>query len=171
MMGKKRHKTTKAGYQRIICEYEKRRDNIRTEFIINGIATWNKFEGKELYGKRVKKINHRIKVCKDAIRRILVYENKLRIIDNLIIDYLGVSVVKNKKQNKLSQDAKKIFYKHCIESQIPTIRISDYVGLKDNHTPTNSRRIFTRSFSTNKANKELWHRWKKYLKNEKNEII
>lgn len=170
-MERKRHSDTKAGYQRIISEYKSRRNKIRQEFIVDGIAIWNKEQGKVEYGKRVKKINHRIKICKDAIRRIEVIEEKLIKSDNLVYEYTGVKIRNNVSQTKIAKDARKIFYRHVLELGIDSRRICDYLHIKDIHTPTNSRMAFIRSMSSNKANKELWYRWKQFIKtqNENNE--
>lgn len=148
---------TKNNYQQRLHVYNERREEAR-----------KKYGGTPEYAKRVEKINSMIWRCNRALKNIEKYEEKLREINSQVREFLGVSVymVGNCGSNRVLNDAKNVFHRHCMENRIPCSYIAKFCGLKKPETPAVQRKAFIRSFATNTHNRELWYRWKEFLQRE-----
>ena len=169
MAKKKRISETKAGYQRILAEYLKRRDKVRSKFIsTDGRLLWKSELYARDYNRKVWKIRRMIKVCQTAIRRYEQESKNILEVSKLLKRYIGVAVYHcGNNGTETYRNARNIFYKHCIESeQLSSKIIGEFVGVKG-HSVVGARMRFTRSFATKKGNKELWYSWKQYLNNLK----
>jgi hypothetical protein len=163
--------TTRKQYVTAVNVYEKRRNAIRERLDYNPDSSRNAPEG---YLEAVSNLNYKIRIWKKAIRRIDVYQVKVRSIDNKLRMFLGSSVRGARgwidPNMKLSRN---IFVKYCMEHQIPGPYISAYLGLgKTNSGGTpkkyagyvgDIRMRFTRSFATSPSNREMYHRFLKYI--------
>lgn len=118
---------------------------------------------------------HRMRHKTDNIRKtIKKLENKtayIREIDNLMYEFIGHKPSKDSKRGTClgtmnERYARSIFYKHLIENGISGAVIAKYCNVRRT-VPTDSRRRFTRSFTTNKENLEMWRRWRLFLKHKK----
>lgn len=118
----------------------------------------------------VKFLTKKVRVLKKIITLREKRQEKLRTSASYIKDFFEVNVHKiggNIGRKKNEQIAKSVFYKYCIENGIRGSYIADYCGLKCKETPCKQRKCFTRSFKTNPENKEIYHRFLIYVKQNK----
>lgn len=128
-------------------------------------------EKKKKYGRwypGARRMNSKITTWKQHIKRIERRDLEMRKLDNYLKEFLGFSVKDTCEKNSLKQPhelrlARKIFYKYGLENGLRGNWLARYVGAKDKATPSRGRLEFTRSFKTNRGNKEMWERFKSYL--------
>ena len=139
---------TKNHYQRYIAEYLKRRERY-----------------KQRHGHTSITIQTKIDNWRQCLRRIERRERLLAQYDAIVKSYMEVSV-KNSANYRTGIYAKArcLFYKYCMENGVRASDIARYCGCMDIRTPSVRRLKFTRSFATNSENKELWHRFKQFIK-------
>ncbi len=154
-------KKTINGNQKNIAEYIKRREEFRKIYGVGSLE----------YRERVRKINIKIGNWRRTLRRQKELRNK---IDELILNiktFMGYDLFKNNKSPKTKEGkcAKGIYFKYGIENKFYGTDLSNRIGLKGDWTASKYRRRFTRSFKTNKYNREMYHRFLNYIKQIKNE--
>lgn len=134
-------------YEKIYSEYQKRIESHQK--IITSLR------------KKCKSLRRSIK--RQGQRNDLLHET-----NKFVKDFTGYSVCNiggNTGRNKDLNLAKNLFYKYCLESGIQGGFIARFCGMKQTETVAKQRKIFTRSFATNKENKENYHRFLAYIKN------
>lgn len=125
---------TKNHYQILVAEYKKR--------------------------KRTPKNARKLKVWQQAIRRIKKQEGKIKVLDNDIKEFFGISVRGSSKSRKREYNlARAIFYRYGMENGIHSSRMAAYTGHKHYDHLFRSRLNFIRSFITNAENKDIWNRF------------
>jgi hypothetical protein len=148
---------TKNRYQQSIAEYTKRRNKVQERFDV--VAGRKAPDG---YYKAVSNIDRKIKMWKQALRRIEKQENSIKQLDKLIIEFVGLSVKDSShKRTKQYNIARAIFYRHGMEAKISSRCMVEYTGMKCGKV-WRSRILFIRSFKTNLYNREMWYRWKEF---------
>jgi len=163
---------SRSDYYRAIYVYKQRREKLREKY---GIKKINK-KTPEGYRKAVFGINNKIRIWRKAIKRIEHYNGLVQEVNRAIINFMGYDIRKTKRWAKdpRAQIARGIFSKYCIESRIPGPYLRPYLGTSKSRGggvnkagyETEIRRRFTRSFITNSENKELYHRFLKYIRLE-----
>lgn len=144
-------------YRSMISVYERRRGVLRQKY---GVGT-------DEYRKRVKYINQRIGTFKKGIKRLLAVKEKLNKIRLAIDDFMGIDVRNTKfAQSKGGIIAKGIFFKYCMEHGISGKYPNEYVGNKSPYTASRIRKRFSLSFKVKKENKELYHKFLKFMKDK-----
>lgn len=128
---------------RHIWEYEKRRKNYRNQ---------------------LKNATNKIKEWKRVMTRVEERTNKLLAINNALATFCGISV-RNTANHKSARalEAKRIFYKYCLEHDISATLIAEFVGVRRGDTISDCRRNFNKSFVTNPEKRELYTRFERYI--------
>lgn len=127
------------------------------------------------YQKRIKShqkiitsLRHKCKSLKRSIKRQGKRNDFLNEVNGFVKEFTGYSVFNiggNTGRNKDLNLAKNIFYKYCLESGVQGGFVARFCGMKQTETVAKQRKNFTRSFATNKENKENYHRFIAYVKN------
>ena len=144
-------------YQKLLHEYSKRR-----EFYLS-----------EYGSKDARYLNCRKKIhnCNRAINRFHKRKKEIKKIALRIKEFIGVDVrdkLKRSWQTKEQKAARGIFFKYGMQSGIIGRELAEYLGLKCTvGYPSTYRMKFTRSFKTNKYNKEMYHRFLKFIKEKR----
>lgn len=154
---------TKNGYQKMLWTYEKRRSSMKKSAHESDIK----------FRQRWERMTLKMTIIKRAIKR---FEKKKEFLDSVnkqMIEFNGVSLFKigGKLGNHTGKwkdvdISKKIFYKYCIEMGVRGNYIADYCGLKKMDVPSDSRRVFTRSFKTNQNNRDAYHKFIQFINNK-----
>lgn len=141
---------TRSEYSTMIWIYEKRREEARIKY------------GKKAGATIV--LTKKIKNWKGQITRIDRRNDKIRFIISTVNYYFNVDISSTcmDTDHKL---ARRIYYKYAIEDGINGIYLIDFIGRKEPKLAANSRRNFTKTFKTNKSNREAYHNFKFYIKN------
>lgn len=155
MGGKKR---TINEYECLIWTYSKRRDEYREKF---GVTS-------EEYKKRVYQINIKLGNWRRDAKRQRDKRAKIDWIISQIKEFIGYNLYENFKspRTKEGRVAKGIFFKYGMEHRIMGVDLSDRLGLKGKWTASKYRSRFTDSFKTNKYNREMYHRFLKFIKEQ-----
>lgn len=152
----RRMTTTKNRYQQMLRTYLLRREEMKLKY--NG----------PVYKAKVANIANKISNIRRAIKAIEATESKLHSIDNMLKDFIGLSVFhigNRKKVNGIDAIiAKNIFYRHALESGVAGSHVARFCDLKRLRHPTTQRRAFIRSFETNHYNRAMWYRWAAFVK-------
>lgn len=155
-MALKRLAKTKNGYQSMLHTYIQRRSEYKKR----------PNESDEKFKKRKHKLKVKIGTFQKAIKRIEQREKQMDEIANLIQRFMGVKLkLIGRFGGKNEVLAKNIFYKYSLQNS--GLRGSDlawYIGIKTKDQPNTQRMVFTRSFNTNKENKEAYHRFIEFTK-------
>lgn len=146
---------TKNKYQQSIFTYLERREIYKAKYGKNSIK----------YLKLSRNINKRLTVYRAAIKRIEKRDWVIYNLDKCVIEFIGRSAYKsvNAKED-ITILARNLFIKYGMEHNICGIYLAEYVGLKYKQDGSRDRLKFTRTFSSNKHNKEMWHRFQDYMK-------
>lgn len=151
--------TRKNRYQQMLCEYNRRRDKVRLQYP-PGIDS--------RYAKRVKRINMKICNLMKAIRIIEQREVQMRQAADMVCEFFEINTFRNCISNGSRGDevkAKKIFCKYVLENcNMQSWMLCDFLGTSFKGYARQTRLRFTQSFKTNKANYELWQRFKLFVK-------
>ena len=116
--------------------------------------------------KDVRQSQYKIRVWRQAIKRIEHRRNQLIGIGNELAIFLGVNVRDiGGSPSKNAMLARGIFSKYCIENGIPGLMVAEYMNVSREQA-SRQRMSFTRSFATNKDNHDLWRRFKVYMQEE-----
>lgn len=150
-MGKKVY--DKNSLQRQLSVYKARREKLKAE---HGRTP--------LYAKKVKKINSAIGNLTVSIRKVDAIEDRMRVVNERVKEFTGVSVWKVGKTGKPEvKQAKNLFYRECSEMGIAGGYQAIFCGINRKISPTQQRMAFIRSFKTKPENRDLWRRWKVFL--------
>ena len=143
---------TLAEYKKQIWTYEKRRKE--------HYDSWQRLN------KKISQMRWRFKVKEAGERR------SMRTIEKLIgfINYFFSVDIKSKSWDKKHTLARFIYYKIALESKLKSEQVCRVLN-KNTSAASYGRRMLTRSFKTNPENKEAYHNFKNFYKNNKNEQI
>lgn len=112
-------------------------------------------------------LDGQIRYLRQRKRKLISYREVLKFVYNSIEEFIGFPPSPgNHGSNKEKNIARNIFYKYCMEHGIAGSEVSAYIGLKDRDTAARRRRKFTRSFSTNEYNKEIWDRFLLFIRDK-----
>lgn len=140
---------TKNYYQQLISIYGKRRDEI-----------------KERYGGRSGRttvITNRIKWWRQAITRVEARTARVKELYSHVTEFLGESP-------RTSIEGRQLYYKWGLENRIKGVDLASYIGFRGHDTAGRLRKRFTLSFATKPANRELYQRFKLFLR-DKEEVV
>lgn len=157
-MPKKRMAPDINGYQRMLWTYVDRRKNLSLKPL----------ESITSIRRRRRKLTIKITNIRTAIKKLENKRAKMHEVDDLMIKFNGLSVFKvGGRHSGELKITKSIFYKYCLELGIPGPEISNFCGLKGRgDRPAISRLQFTKSFQVNKHNRDMYHRFLFFIKNE-----
>lgn len=136
----------RAYYQRSIWKYEKRREQIRKRY--GGYR-------KKGYAQAVKKIRRRLNSYRKQIKSIDARNKKIKELVDKINNFFEVNI-KSKQKTLLLSLARSCYYKYGMEHGVDGSFLSVHIG-RSRITAHKQRTRFTRSFKTNKKNKEQYH--------------
>lgn len=151
--------------QHHIWIYRQRKEDIRKRYgIVNGMTA------PEEYTHAVFNINRKIRSWKHMIRDIDKNNNKLMAVANYLALFYGVNV-KNCAKNTapLYRKARCLYSKYMLEEGVSATLIAEYMGISRGDSVARLRMKFTKGFTKNKSDRELYHRFLNYMKNIKNE--
>jgi hypothetical protein len=163
-MPRKRLAITKNQYQAMLWTYIQRREALRVKY---GAKT------KE-YVVFSAKIRVKIATFRNAIRRFEKKELAMKTLNSKLKEFTGINVKQlpttippNKEGSNIKIMARNIFYKYSIEKyNLRSPDISRFLGLSTKrHTPSTQRLTFTRSFRKNQKNRETYHSFIDFMKN------
>lgn len=156
-------------YQHIF-EYSRRREKRREKhgMVNGGRAGWTVPEN---YKRAVKVINNKIAVWQRAIRMIDERNIKLMAVSNSVSYFTGINV----KGSILTisdryRQARNIFYKYCLENNISATLVAEFVGASRGDIIARGRKNFTKSFDTHPKNRDVYHRFIKYMEEQTENI-
>lgn len=145
---------SRAYYQRSIWKYEQRREEMRKKY-----GPWG--SGKTL------QLTRKISMWRVQMRRIDKRDAILEHITEMVNEYFGVKIQSSSMDDR-HKYARKIYYKYGIECRIQGVFVSNFIGRTNQHTASDSRLRFTRSFKSNPENKEAYHRFKNWIESDHN---
>ncbi len=158
--------TKRKRYYSMISTYRLRRDKLRLSMGIPLTSQGNKKFPKE-YTDKVDKLQYKIKIWQNAIRRIDNLAFKISSLERCVHDFTGVKI-SNYTKIKIPENAflaKSLYYKFGLENKYPPVELRAYIGLIGNHRrhePTVFRRRFTQSFKKDPSSKEKWMQFKNF---------
>jgi hypothetical protein len=133
-------------------------------------------KSKEIHGpdsERYREISRRatrtLENCKAKIRRIdeLAGRNELmKVVDRALGEFIGVSIRDMSSTCRVRSVllARNLFYKYCMEHGIKGRDAAQYCRCAKLDSASKQRMRFTRSFSTNPENRDMWHRFQEFMK-------
>lgn len=136
-------------YYTMVWQYKKRRYELK-----------NKYTGRE-YTKRRLRLQRKINTWKCQIKRIDSRNKRIKRLALAVNKYFGQNI-KNIVCKKDHWLAMNVFYKYGIEDGIQGVFLAQYLKRKDYSMPSRLRLKFTKSFRTDKTNREEYHKFKKY---------
>lgn len=158
-------------YEQALWTYLKRREDLRKQY-------GEKWRKNPEYSKRVMLMSRRIDSIKGQIKRIERRNETINQIGWAVQEFLCIPSYPSNKAHKSRlhfsikrhekefEIARQILYKYGMENGIQGVFISAYVGAKDPCTASRGRLSFTRSFVSKPENRELWHRFKNFIKEQ-----
>lgn len=150
--------STKNGYQKALFIYLKRKEDYKLKYGATSVK----------YKSLACKLNSKIDTYRKAIRIIERRHIKIISIADEVTNFIGKSPLKSaENKDPLIMIAKFLFIRYAIESGIQGSYLTSYLGYKRSKTPCMLRMEFIRSFDTNPKNKEMWHRFKDFIKNNR----
>lgn len=149
--------TKKNQLQAQIKTYQLRRDSLRMQH-----PDWR--NGNSAYSKSAKKLSYRIGVWRRKIKRIEIKEAQAQVVADQVCAFMDIPTLWNSTQlfDKKTVEARYLFCKYSIENGLSGCCLYDLLKCHPG-TPARLRRKFTKSFTKNKSNKELWGRFKFFL--------
>jgi len=145
---------TRSEYVTMIWTYQKRREAV-----------------KDKYGTgKTRKITKKISQWSKEVRRIDKRNERINSLIESVNYYFSVTI-ESKVMNAAHKLARKVYYKYSIESGFEGTFASKSIGMSRVHTATEGRRTFTNSFKGNPLNREVYHNFKTYIKNNSDEAI
>lgn len=149
---------TKNEYRHLIDIYEKRRSELEQQLK----------EATKVYIDRRRKMSVKIKVWKRAIRRIEYREERVRNLALSVREFTGIGVRYSfPSVGRKVVEARGLFYKYGLESGLRAKDLAAYTGCKGVGTPSRCRRTFTRNMVNSPKLRDLWDRFKIYMKDSK----
>jgi hypothetical protein len=149
---------TKNEYRHLIDIYEQRRADVEKQLK----------EATQAYIERRRRMSLKIKVWKRAIRRIEHREKRVRDLANSVRDFTGIGVRYSfPSVGRKMVEARGLFYKYGLESGLRAKDLAAYTGCKGVGTPSRCRRTFTRNMVSSPKLRDLWDRFKIYMKDSK----
>ena len=148
--GKKPMLKDKNAYDKMLHEYERR---IRNH--VNAVT----------------RLRKKCRILRKSIKRQEDRNNKLHEINKYVRHFTGYSVQNLggfTGNNRELNFAKNLFYKYCLENGIQGNFVAKFCGMKTTETVSKRRLVFTRSFKTNSYNKEQYHLFLEFIKNNPN---
>lgn len=139
---------TKSEYQRRIYTYKKRRDVFRI---------------------RCHKLSRKIREWQSCLRERERLEKNRKILLSKFVQKVNEyfqADIKKKGRNKKNTLARNIYYKVGLESKIHGVVLSKFIG-RSSKMALRGRKDLLTSFKHNKENKEAYHNFKDFLKNNK----
>ena len=142
----------------MIWEYERRRRLLREKFGLDPNkrpqrAPKEYKEVADLYNKKIKQWTVEMKRVDATKARIVFLERSVRL-------FLEISFIGNASNKPEVALAKSIFYKYGLEDGLRGVDLCQHLGDKTLENAARWRKRFTNSFVDNRANKELWLRFK-----------
>jgi hypothetical protein len=171
----KRKIRPKNAYQGMLIEYLNRREKLRAKFGYKRGDHRHKKYAPE-YLKAVELLNARIAHLRLQIKRIEKREVLLNQTNELVYEFLGVKVWRNRlklrggtsRHHPETVAARGIFVRYCMEvHRLESPMISAYLGSTTRGYASVFRKWFIREMQTNKYYNEIWQRFKNYLNREK----
>lgn len=149
-------------YEKILFTYVQRRSMLYIKYILND----KNFDYKE----KSKNLSRKIKTCISAIRKYQHRQNSLETTNYYMKEFLGVDMKRigshvGKNEQKLI--AKNIFYKYLLDNGMNARYIAEYCGIKQQDNITRTRRNFQKSFQTNEYNRQYYHKFISFIKEQK----
>lgn len=140
------------------------------QYQIRLAATKEKYGLKsERYKRSRIKLDKKIKIWKQAIRRIDNLHNKIHSIERAVLEFTGIRIIGqvHTPKNRVSEDlrlSKFLYYKFGLENGIRGMELREYMGVPQTmeKQPYSYRREFTNSFKTTPGNKEKWLQFKSF---------
>jgi hypothetical protein len=154
-------------YTEMIGMYTRRRQELRKKY---GVTTVHRHLP-AAYRRTARIYMIKMMTWKTAIRKIDKTVFKISNLERAVFEFTDVRIAEHKGM-KVKGDvwiAKALYYKFGIESGITGVNLRSYIGLgilEVKREPGLFRSRFTRSFSTNPENKELWIRFKVFYENQ-----
>jgi len=138
----------KERYQAMIWTYKQRRLLYKTK-------------NKKKYANQIRNLTKKIAQWQCQIRRFERRENKINDLIQSVDEYFGVDI-RSRKLNQQHKLARNVYYKFGIENNFRGTWLSSSIGRTQKHRATESRMSFTRSFETNKENRNVYATFKRY---------
>lgn len=137
---------TKNQYQAMISMYRKRRED---------------YKKKKYSPEKIKKISVKISNWLGQIRRIEAREYYIQNLIESINEFFDVDI-KSRCKDANHNLAQSVFYKYGMENGFTGARLVRSLGRKKTSRASIVRLRFTRSFKTNKKNRDAYHNFKNY---------
>lgn len=113
----------------------------------------------EEYLKKRNTINKKLKTWRNLLSRVSKRDEKTKLIYTAVGEFLG-------NPPETSREGKGIFVKYAMENQLEGAFIGPYIKCTSPKLIYRARLSFTRSFKKYPENKELYHRFKLFMKDK-----
>lgn len=135
--------------------------NRRKEYKIKYGAT------SQTYKKLSKGITLAVWNMNRKVRRIDIQANKLKELKAKITEFIGISP-DDRNGGAQFQLARKLYYRYGLEEGIGGRYLRVYIGDTNSRKPGQLRLKFIRSFQKKPENREMWYRFKEFMKKPPN---
>lgn len=147
--------SSKNTYQSSISTYKQRRRDYRKK---HGSDS-------EIFKKLSSHAKGRIEALRRNIKLIERRNKIIKTVDDSVFEFIGVSAKNSVGKKDIDTTlAKNLFVRYCIERGIVASQLAEFIGLKNSADVSRYRLSFIRSFKTNPENREMWYRFKDFVK-------
>lgn len=145
-----------------LWNYKKRREEVRKKYgVVNGNAA------PEEYKNRVVNLNRKIRLWSKTLKVIDKRNNQLMAVANCLSYFSGINVKDSiKEDTPRHRLARNLFYKYCLENEIPATCVAEYVGATRGDTVARARLTFTGTIQKDEEKWQTWQNFKRYMQEQ-----